>query len=1092
MEQNENDVTATDARGLYYSLDDHSTYYHRHCTKEDITTYSMDDNTEETKRNRSNLLVLSNNNTTTPEDAQHVMMKHGAVILPNMLSDETATKLRSYLESRHAIQDQLGWQEKFWTGINRLSLGLGLKDDPSISQALYEIGTNELLQTTLQGIFGTPDAAVVEISTLTTMHGAENQGLHSDSDYFGSSLLYGRTFLHSYTMFVALQDTTSRMGATTVCAGTHWCANEDMNEFCLPYEYEYQQEVDDESSTTSSSFAEYNNANEAFDVSSNGITAKEYGIMKKGDAMMFNQNAFHRGPQNDDPNFKDMNRVMFIVTFVNKRDYESYGDVRRQGMGTYYYQRWTMWGHLYSDFQHVLSSSTSNKWKQPWATLHAWGVLGGNHAVPWTEHVIRQFANQMDFYEPGELPDFKEYLESSTGYHWFGKVVQYYLHDGTSNTDWHDYVPQVLNNMTKLSKTVYAICLVITVLLGLFVAPNRKIFLFQLVLWHFIIGSMSYGTYYGLTQYSYLGRKITTNQIHVKPFPKRQGTAIPPPKTTLPDRMDFLIGTRYDAEFLGSYNHALDYHPGNIHLNTILQEYGSSDLPLFCLTDLIFKQWQQHSSKTNKNNIPSPPRMLYQDPWTGYWTVLSNNSTTTIIQDRLQQMIVKQQSPLYQTLDTHLLQVLANARFGRSRDTIMAQRFEIQWVQYWQEQILNQFFWKRNDREATTTTTKFVTTSPTTHKQSNKSGVAGGGILQLSNKLNIVVPTTTTTLYRSPTRLLLLHNKNNITTKPPCDDDLCPKSRVWAASVSGDPDLMGRWESATILDELDDNNSFVRVVYGKNGMKQRLLPKKLIRPYQHWVQGDRVQVLYEMDVDEDESYQWVDGTILSVSPLGFLSVQLDLDDGIILPRVSFTDIRVPLSATNPIVEGDIVWANFVSSNGEEDNSGYWKRAKVVGTNLDSVSVEYSTTAASGGDNGPVVATISSSDVQDYFSLEEGDFVQVLMRDGYWWDAEIYESYTENGDDFFFAVYIAEANYYVDKLEAKYVRPVPPLLKVGTRVMANFGNEAGTMFPGSIDRVDVEGRTYNIMYDDGDFEENVPRDRIQVTFGNEDDDDDEED
>lgn len=39
--------------------------------------------------------------------------------------------------------------------------------------------------------------------------------------------------------------------------------------------------------------------NEAFDVSSNGITGKASGVLRKGDAMMFNQNIFHRGPRND-------------------------------------------------------------------------------------------------------------------------------------------------------------------------------------------------------------------------------------------------------------------------------------------------------------------------------------------------------------------------------------------------------------------------------------------------------------------------------------------------------------------------------------------------------------------------------------------------------------------------------------------------------------------------------------------------------------------------------------------------------------------------------------------------------------------------
>jgi uncharacterized protein YndB with AHSA1/START domain len=51
-------------------------------------------------------------------------------------------------------------------------------------------------------------------------------------------------------------------------------------------------------------------------------------------------------------------------------------------------------------------------------------------------------------------------------------------------------------------------------------------------------------------------------------------------------------------------------------------------------------------------------------------------------------------------------------------------------------------------------------------------------------------------------------------------------------------------------------------------------------------------------------------------------------------------------------------------------------------------------------------------------------------------------------------------------------------------MGNFADD-GNWFPGTIDQVYTEGRTYHVQYDDGDYEEFVPRDLIQVNWGNDD-------
>ena len=157
-------VSDTDFQGLFPELDTDVTYYNRQCTVEDISTTNSDD------------LIISKN--ATGEDAADLMMEHGAVLIEDLISQDTAAELREYLETLHDIQDDLPYMEKFFEDSGRLSLGLGLEDNPMIGKALEELGRNRVFKTTIEGILG-EDPAVIEISTLTTMYGAEEQGMKS-------------------------------------------------------------------------------------------------------------------------------------------------------------------------------------------------------------------------------------------------------------------------------------------------------------------------------------------------------------------------------------------------------------------------------------------------------------------------------------------------------------------------------------------------------------------------------------------------------------------------------------------------------------------------------------------------------------------------------------------------------------------------------------------------------------------------------------------------------------------------------------------------------------------------------------------------
>ena len=652
--------------GFYPTLDTDITYYNRQCTSEDIST-----------QNANDLLIHPNY---TKEDSAHVMMKHGAVVMKDVLSKDTSIKLREYLETRNAIQDQLSWFEKFWGEIGRLALGLGASDHPIIAQALYEVGTNPIVKKTITGIMG-DNPAIVEISTLNAMYQCDDQGIHTDSDYFGSSLLYSRTFLHSYTMFMALQDTTPKMGATTICPGTHWCANEDLEDVCL-------------------SLNPQNNMPYSFEASSNGQTGKDVGMLHQGDAMMFNQNVWHRGPQNDDPDYPNTNRVMFIITFVSRRNVEK-GDVRQQGMGTYYYQRWNMWGHTYDDLKYVLHKYLPT-FRQPIAALKALGIFkypNSHWGIPYVEHWARQQSNRMDFFTKYELRDMISLFISKEL-----KVPR--TLQGPSH-DWNIFIIETLRKLYKFVLYYYKVALVCYVsihVVGLvigYIMSKRKgtttttcdgtkvttsssttskfAFLKRLILWHMSIGLVGVSMYYGFLHWTYLGTRISSGEIFRTPFPNLPEKEGDLQHTTVPHRMDYLIGSRFDTPYLESFNHMLDYHPGNVELNELIDEVATTThmrptttpLPIELCIPAILQQFDY--------------RMLQQDYVTGYWIVMNDTQT----KEKLRQLILKRRNRLVDHLHNHLLEVLADSRFGRLRETVLAKQHAPWFVHKWQRMLFD-------------------------------------------------------------------------------------------------------------------------------------------------------------------------------------------------------------------------------------------------------------------------------------------------------------------------------------------------------------------------------------------------------------------
>ena len=185
------------------------TYYERHCDDSDISTSSAQD--------------FTLNKRSSVEDAVHTIMTHGVIKVPSVLSDDVSSALRSFILKRN--QELTSHEHIPLDGPeNRWSFAIGINEDDTVTAALKELNSNYILTNTLEKLLG-ENPAVVEITAITAAYGAPNQGWHADVKPLGSSVKYGRTFTHSYSLFIPLQNTTARIGATEVCPGTHFCTN---------------------------------------------------------------------------------------------------------------------------------------------------------------------------------------------------------------------------------------------------------------------------------------------------------------------------------------------------------------------------------------------------------------------------------------------------------------------------------------------------------------------------------------------------------------------------------------------------------------------------------------------------------------------------------------------------------------------------------------------------------------------------------------------------------------------------------------------------------------------------------------------------
>ena len=465
---------------------------------------------------------------------------------------------------------------------------------------------------------------------------------------------FARSFVPMYSIFIPLQDTNSRMGATSACPGTHLCGTSDgLNEICDAIDFR----VGDSRGRLAES--------------------KEDHIWKSGDAFLFNLNVHHRGPGHTDPNGKE--RVMLILT-VSNRPTGPYFDKRQISLGTSYSLKWDMFGMTMKDLA-VIETMLGFP-RKVLRTMGIWKPKGNHksHDVKWgwdyiTVACSRIMNDQMGF----RYEDLEVFVNKMSA---FGPIVGYifgYLPlEGqfdeermTVETGWREYFRETSMRVIIVVGVIYAIaCLVffITSLLATGIKSTSRRF----VKINATFGILLYGVFIYLSNTPW-GHDILSGKAAEPLYSDKVPTRV---TTVLPTKKDVLFSGRLHSPFLAGMNVIHDQQPGNAQFNYLLSQFSEA-FPdnKNTLTDV-----QQHIlSQISKEISDFGGRILKNDA-NGDWILTSQEGATNLIFEAL----VAKSNSIKEAISQELKFLLSECKHGRLRKTAMMKKHAMNSVEYMQ------------------------------------------------------------------------------------------------------------------------------------------------------------------------------------------------------------------------------------------------------------------------------------------------------------------------------------------------------------------------------------------------------------------------
>jgi len=615
------------------------------------------------------------------------MMTHGSVMVPQILSDATIEELRDFIVEKNERVQGTSDQYPMSQAHHRISYGIESTEHPAVVRALREIQEHRVFAELIQNLVGDDNPALSEITAITAWAGAESQSWHPDVKPDGNGVMFGRTYSHSYSLFLPLQDTVGSMGPTDLCPGTHMCADEDLWDMC-------------EANKIGLHEIRRARPRHEYDPGEKGTleyledVSKE-GTWRAGDGALLNQQVWHKGGEHSDENKAD--RVVFIVSFLKSPRAD---DPRQLARGTYFHQKWLNWGSTWQDMADAAYSL-----KRPWnilRCLHLYKPRDRSWGYDLFTATTLRVANGQMGGQPEDLENLIENVMVPLNYpEWLQGTADY-----ESDDAWQIYLWETIRKTHSFLLDVnafgligYALFVGIAATLAYvyhevlrkqthdqktqFFVPVLKTSVRRLCLSHGSIIALGWYFWNVTIRSSQWAIDIDSGTTLMRPFPqdpifRDEDPGVQGGKTTLPKRADVLIGTRFHTKAIGAYHTWLDYHPGNRVLNHFVDSYGgngkfyhsllggkrenytASLLPATLTNQLALSAFDMIQKRHGG-------RFVMQDYRSGYWKILSDAECMEYIHSRL---YIGSENTLLGAVKEEVDLMLNRYRFGVQRKTL--------------------------------------------------------------------------------------------------------------------------------------------------------------------------------------------------------------------------------------------------------------------------------------------------------------------------------------------------------------------------------------------------------------------------------------
>lgn len=623
------------------------------------------------------------------------------------------------------------------------------------------------------------------------------------------------------------------------------------------------------------------------------------GVFPAGSGALLNQHVWHRGAAHTDPDAPE--RIVFIMSFLARPQYNI--DPRQLSRGTYFHQKWNMWGHTVSDLR-----TAATHMRQPFSILRclsAWKPATSKWGYDLITATFMRFAN--DQLEDLELESrFVARLDEIQ----FPKRLRGRIKEGASQyKQWALFIKgtlkKTLDFLLDVNAKAHVILLsAIFVVTCIRVSPKRawsitRHTIRRLLLSDGILLALFLYGFRGVRQ-SEWGKSVSNGRMLMRPFSTIQQQMHHEPDITvvsglesLPQRHDVLLGTRYDATFLGSYDNWLDYHPGNVVFRNSVARLAS-----------LYAAYTQRGATTGYGTVRttlsqqviqnvvdaiavehSPPgRFLQQDWRSGVWRQLSSEETKKTVQYEL----VATANPIIKTIRQTIRYMLAHYRFLFERNTALSRHS--QWYLHQFEERIFSFVHGSNGLDEEKKASSFISST-------DDNDVSAFMKTRLTTTAFSTFPHSTQLLPN--TRYVPFHRRSMISrtiasTPPPPPQKFCVGSLVRVFYP-----VEGIWFPGAVLRVNTENKTSYDISY-EDGTVEDGVEEDAMILHHPVVQGGEVFGCYR-----DGLRDCYLGTIQSVHPSGMIDIVYHLN-GKVAKRMSPEYYYLPTPVGNVDFEPPIL------------------------------------------------------------------------------------------------------------------------------------------------------------------------------------------